>query len=141
MTRAALRRPLSFVGHRLMTLFRDPPTWAEFISALGVMAYGLSFIGNGKSPEDWHSLTLVTSLLPEWWWAAITICGALVQFAGLFLGNRFLRASAAFGMLIWVVFMARLVWPVYPWSPLLMLALATIGPANFLVVARHSRDW
>jgi hypothetical protein len=135
-------RGLSAVGHRLFALFRDPPSWAEFTSAVGITAYGLSFfLPWGRAPEDWHSLSLLTDLLPAWWWPAITMLGGLGQFTGLYLNQRFLRASAAAGAVLWTTFQMAMVWPIYPASPLLIQNGAMLILVNMLVVAHHSRDW
>ncbi|WP_043834587.1 hypothetical protein [Muricoccus aerilatus] len=136
-----IRRPLTTFGWRLFSLFRDPPSYAEFGSAVGVAAYGASFFVGGKGPEAWSSLELLTDALPDWWWAAATIAGALAQFIGLYLGNRFIRFAAAGLMLLWVAFMGCFVWPIYPYSPLLVGFSVQLAMMNLLVVARHVRDW
>ena len=137
----AIARPLSSFGWRLFSLFRDPPSWAEFGSAVGVAAYGVSFFVSGKGPEAWPSLDLLTDALPNWWWAAASISGALAQFAGLYFGNRPVRFAAAALMLLWVPFMGCFVWPVFPYSPLLVGFSVQLATMNLLVVARHVRDW
>lgn len=136
-----LHRPFSAFGWRLFSLFRDPPSWAEFGSAVGVAAYGASFFIGGESPEAWASLDLLTDALPDWWWAAATIAGAVVQFAGLYLGIRTLRFAAAGLMLGWVAVLVCFVWPIFPFSPLLVGLSTQLATMNLLVVARHVRDW
>ena len=134
------RRTFSMLGHRLWEVFRDEPSWAEFSSAMAVLFYCGVIFGGGKSPEEIQSLDVLTDLLPGWWWPVISLFGAGCQMAGLLFNIRFLRAAAAFGMLIWIAFIVRMIWPVYPWAPLLGLTMAW-GVPNFFVVARHARDW
>jgi hypothetical protein len=133
-------RTFTFLGVRLWRVFRDEPSWAEFSSATAALLYcGMIFLG-GRAPEEIQSLDMLTNLLPGWWWPGVCLIGGLIQMTGLLLNIRFLRAAAAFGMLLWVAFIVRMIWPVYPWAPLLGLAMAWAVP-NFFVVARHARDW
>jgi len=136
-----LFRPLSFLRLRLLTIFRDEPSWAEFFSATAIFAFVVPSIISGKSPEAWSSMALLTDLLPGWWWVVIMALGASVQMTGLIFNSRFIRASAAFGAILLIVVLTMMVWPVFPFSPILCMASAAVGLPNLFVVARHARDW
>ncbi|MFC0407608.1 hypothetical protein, partial [Roseomonas elaeocarpi] len=109
-------------------------------SAVAVLLYCFFILMGGKTPEEIRSLDLLTDLLPGWWWLAVSAAGGIVQLVGLILNIRFLRAASAFGQLLWIGFIVRMVFPIYPWAPLLGLACGWAVP-NFFVVARHARDW
>lgn len=130
-----------FLGWRLSDIFRDEPSWAEFFSAVALGAYTLSMPLGGKGPEEWESLNLLTDILPGWWWVGFVGGGAAVQMLGLILNIRFIRACAAFGALNLVALIGVMVWPLFPYSPLLVGFVTAVGLPNFFVIARHARDW
>lgn len=135
------------LGRRFVELFLDPPSLAEFGAAVAVASYGASFFLPGAPEvEDWRSLGGISELLlkaglsPDLW-PGLTLLMAAGQITALLLGWRFGRAAAAVGMILWAVLMCRLVWPIYPYSPLLMMTTAHVVLVNVVLVARHARDW
>ncbi|MBR0649496.1 hypothetical protein GXW78_07485 [Roseomonas terrae] len=137
--REFLRHPLAFTLHRLAAIFREDSAWAEFSSAVGMLAFG-SCLLLGRGAEDYRSFDLMTEILPGHGVAVFTVAGGLVQLFGLFFRIRFLRAIAAMGVVMWLGSLSFLVWPIFPWSPFLAATAAWTFP-NLLVVAKHARDW
>lgn len=133
-------RPLRRIGHRFREIFRDDSSWAEFASAMAVLFYVAGLLWPSERPYELRSMQHLTDLLPGWWWPAVCACGALYQMSGLLARNRFIRASAGFGMCMWVGFMVCMIWPILPGHPMLFLTAAWALP-NMFVVARHAREW
>ncbi len=134
-----LENPLAFTRHRVAVIFREDSAWAEFSSGVAVLVFGL-FLLLGKGPEEYLSLELATDLFPGHTIAFVTFAGGLAQILGLFFNLRFVRASAAMGVVLWLGSLSFLVWPIFPFSPFLGATVAWCFP-NLLVVARHARDW
>lgn len=140
MTRAALRRPFGLLGTSLARVFRDPPSWYEFIVGSAVCAYAISLMMIAQ-PLALGSLQAILPLLPHHWWAVISCVAGVTQIIGVLGRVRFLQSAAAFGMILWFAFFLRMAWAaVGPQPGLVLIGFLGILPNAFLV-ARHARDW
>lgn len=134
-----ISHPWRFTRSRLAAIFREDSAWAEFSSGFAMAMFGL-FLFLGKGPEDYQSLDLMTDVFPGHWIAAISLAGGIWQVIGLFFRIRFVRASSAMGVVLWLGALSFLVWPIFPFSPFVAATAAWTFP-NLLLVAKHARDW
>lgn len=135
-----LARPFFFLGRRLLSIFREPPSWAEFFSASILILYGVYMIADGRPPEHWRTLDMLTDVFPGWWWAGMALFVGGLQMFGLLYQWKPLRIGSAVGVVLWLSLLVCFSWTSVPGTPLVIFAAGWILPNAFAMV-RHFHEW